>query len=135
MLSAILTSVLWFIITELHNDKHAIAHASPLMDVINEARLRYIEAYRLDPNAGDRASIFDEVIRRSTFINGSFKFNDDYTFKQVLVDAHGKSHYGDIRKSEALFVYDFVMEGYREVMAHLPKLNFDVNLSQMKECV
>lgn len=135
MLSTIITIALWFVITELHINKKEEAQASPLMDIINEARDRYVAAYKLDPTAGDKAKVFDEVIRRSSFVNGTFKFSDAYTFKQILVDAHSKSYYGNIRKSEALFVYDFVMEGYREVATHLPKLNFDINLTQMKECV
>lgn len=135
MISAILTIAVWFIILELHSNKQEEVKASPLVHVLTEARRRYVEAYRLDPTVGDMGSVFDEVIRRSRFVDGTFKFTDDRTFKNVLCDAYSKSCYGHISKAEALFVYDFVMEGYRETLSVMDRLNFDCNLNDLKECI
>lgn len=135
MISSMITIAILLAIVELYSGVETNAPTSPLSAILMEARNRYVEAYRLDPSSTDRASIFDEVIRRSTFVNGTIKIGDSYTFKQILVDAYSKSQYGSISKSEALFVYDFVMEGYREVMMNMQSLRCDINLNQMKEYV
>lgn len=136
MLTVILTTALLLVIIEgnIYYSKDMPSINSVICgNLVANARKRYLDAYKnVDV---DMSSTFDTVIRQLKLVDGEFKLQDRYTFKHVLVDAVSLNKYnGTVRRSEAMFVTDFIMEAYYDVAA---KYNHrvDVNLSKLKESV
>lgn len=131
MISIILTMALLLFILEQHMPKESdsIEQNVLYMDLVTEAKLRYLIAY--EKTDQDMTGTFDSIIRRSSFVNGYFAFHDAYTFKQVLVDAVTK--FPKHERAEVMFVMDFMMEAYHEVIAHHKPCQ--INMTMLREFV
>lgn len=132
MLSIAITMAIILLITELYIDNQPTDQI--LASLIKVARERYVYAYKNDIEKYQNAhDIFNYVIANLRFIDGEFDITDRYTFKQVLVDSISIHKYrGEVRRSEAMFIMDFMMEAYHEISPSNP---IKVNLTYLKEHV
>jgi hypothetical protein len=135
MISIVLTMVLLLIIIEgnMFYNKDPDIIDTICIDLITEARKRYLDAYK-NVAGHNKATTFDQVLKSTKFINGTFNLSDHYTFKHVVCDAVGIDKYtGNVKRSEAMFVMDFIMEAYHEISPKYQRV--DINLSRLKDHV